>query len=40
MKQLNHDLQQTFIIVTHDAQIGAACERIVHMEDGQIVGAM
>jgi putative ABC transport system ATP-binding protein len=38
MKQLNRDMQQTFIIVTHDSQIGAACERIVRMEDGQIVG--
>jgi putative ABC transport system ATP-binding protein len=40
--QLLHDLnernQQTFVIVTHDAGIGARCHRIVHMRDGQIVG--
>ncbi|MFN8441808.1 MAG: ABC transporter ATP-binding protein [Caldilineaceae bacterium] len=37
MKKLNHEQGQTFIIVTHDAGIGAACDRIVHMQDGEIV---
>jgi putative ABC transport system ATP-binding protein len=40
--QLLHDLnernQQTFVIVTHDAGIGARCHRIVRMKDGEIVG--
>jgi len=40
--QLMHDLnernQQTFVIVTHDAGIGARCHRIIRMKDGAIVG--
>ncbi|MEA3190279.1 MAG: putative transport system ATP-binding protein [Thermoplasmata archaeon] len=29
---------QTFVIVTHDAQVAAACGRVVRMADGRIVG--
>ncbi len=38
MERLNREQQQTFVIVTHDAGIGARCHRIVHMIDGHIVG--
>jgi putative ABC transport system ATP-binding protein len=38
MERLNREQQQTFVIVTHDAGIGARCHRIIHMKDGQIVG--
>jgi putative ABC transport system ATP-binding protein len=38
LETLNRRQQQTFVIVTHDAGIGARCHRIVHMRDGQIVG--
>ncbi len=38
MESLNADHQQTFVIVTHDASIGARCHRIVRMRDGQITG--
>lgn len=38
MHTLNERNQQTFVIVTHDAGIGARCHRIVLMKDGQIVG--
>jgi len=38
MEQLNALHQQTFVIVTHDAAIGARCHRIIHMKDGAIVG--
>ncbi|MGL4650976.1 MAG: ABC transporter ATP-binding protein, partial [Caldilineaceae bacterium] len=37
MRNLNRERNQTFVIVTHDAQIGAACDRIIRMEDGEIV---
>lgn len=37
MQQLNRELGQTFIIVTHDPVIGNACDRVVRMQDGQIV---
>ena len=38
MHQLNQEHGQTFIIVTHDATIGASCDRIVRMYDGLIEG--
>jgi putative ABC transport system ATP-binding protein len=38
MERLNAEQQQTFVIVTHDAGIGARCHRIVHMRDGLIIG--
>ncbi len=37
MRTLNRERMQTLVIVTHDPIIGAACDRIVHMEDGRIV---
>ncbi len=37
MRQLNKERGQTFVIVTHDASIGASCNRIVYMQDGEIV---
>ena len=39
MRGLNRDHHQTFVDVTHDAGIGAQCDRIVHMQDGLIVDA-
>ena len=38
MRQLNQERGQTFVIVTHDAEIGASCDRIIKMHDGLIVG--
>ena len=37
MQRLNQEGGQTFVIVTHDPQVAALCERIVRMEDGEIV---
>lgn len=37
MRRLNQDNQQTFIIVTHDPEVGMKCDRIIHMRDGEIV---
>ena len=37
MRRLNQERQQTLVIVTHDPIIGAACDRIIRMEDGLIV---
>ena len=37
METLNEDQGLTFVIVTHDPAIGARCNRVVHMRDGQIV---
>ena len=38
MIDLNKRSQLTFVIVTHDAGVGAQCDRIVRMIDGEIVG--
>ena len=38
MRDLNQRSGLTFVIVTHDAGIGDRCDRIVRMEDGQIMG--
>jgi len=37
MRRLNQSQGQTLVLVTHDPNIGAACDRIVHMQDGLIV---
>jgi putative ABC transport system ATP-binding protein len=36
-RQFNRQHGQTFIIVTHDAEVAAACDRVIHMRDGVIV---
>jgi putative ABC transport system ATP-binding protein len=38
MIDLNKRSNLTFVIVTHDPGVGAQCDRIVRMIDGQIVG--
>jgi putative ABC transport system ATP-binding protein len=37
MRQLNRSRGQTLVLVTHDPEIGAQCDRIVRMQDGQII---
>jgi putative ABC transport system ATP-binding protein len=37
MRELNQSLKMTFVLVTHDPGVGARCDRIVRMRDGQIV---
>jgi len=37
MRELNQKNQLTFVLVTHDAGVGARCDRIVRMRDGLIV---
>jgi putative ABC transport system ATP-binding protein len=34
MRQLNRDNNQTFVIVTHDSEVGAQCDRIITIRDG------
>jgi putative ABC transport system ATP-binding protein len=37
MRKLNRENKETFIIVTHDPEVGAQCDRIIHMRDGSII---
>jgi putative ABC transport system ATP-binding protein len=37
LRGLNRDMGHTFLIVTHDAEVGAACDRIIGMRDGRVV---
>ena len=37
MQNLNRQQRQTFVIVTHDPEVGELCDRVIHMYDGQIV---
>jgi putative ABC transport system ATP-binding protein len=37
MRRLNKENGQTFVIVTHDPEVGARCDRIIHMRDGLVV---
>jgi putative ABC transport system ATP-binding protein len=37
LHKLNKEHGQTFVIVTHDPEVGARCDRIIHMRDGLVV---
>lgn len=39
MQALNREHNQTFVIVTHDPEVGQQCDRIIHMSDGEIVSS-
>ncbi len=40
MRSLNQEQGQTFVIVTHDAAIGDSCDRVIRMQDGEVVRAV
>jgi putative ABC transport system ATP-binding protein len=37
LRQLNRTHEQTFVIVTHNPEVAAACDRTLQMEDGHFV---
>lgn len=37
MRRLNKENGQTFVIVTHDPEVGERCDRIIRMRDGRII---
>jgi ABC-type lipoprotein export system ATPase subunit len=39
LRQFNRERGQSFVLVTHDAEVGAACDRIIKMRDGRILEA-
>jgi putative ABC transport system ATP-binding protein len=38
LRTFNREGGQTVVLVTHDAEVGASCDRIIRMRDGLIVG--
>ena len=36
LRRLNHELKQTYVVVTHDPKIGKMADRIIYMENGEI----
>jgi putative ABC transport system ATP-binding protein len=40
LRQLNKDLSQTIVMITHNPEAAAYCDRVVHMRDGVIVDGM
>jgi putative ABC transport system ATP-binding protein len=37
LRDLNRTQGQTFVIVTHDPDVGAACDRVIRMRDGRVI---
>jgi putative ABC transport system ATP-binding protein len=37
LRRLNHDLQQTIVVVTHSPDMAALCDRTLQMHDGHVV---
>ncbi len=37
LRSFNRERGQTVLIVTHDQEVGAACDRIIRMRDGRII---
>jgi putative ABC transport system ATP-binding protein len=38
LRQLNQEYHQTIVVVTHDPDVAAACDRTLHMRDGRFLG--
>jgi putative ABC transport system ATP-binding protein len=38
LRELNHEYRQTMVVVTHDAEVAASCDRTLRMRDGLFVG--
>ena len=36
LRQFNHEHGQTIVLVTHDSEVGEACDRVIRMRDGRI----
>jgi putative ABC transport system ATP-binding protein len=36
VRRLNREDARTFLLVTHDPEVGAACDRVIRMRDGEI----
>ena len=39
MREINLHTGTTFVLVTHDPDVAAACDRVIHMRDGRVADA-
>ena len=39
LRRFNRERGKTLLVVTHDEDVGQACDRIIHMRDGQCQGS-
>ena len=37
LKSINKKMGTTFLLVTHDSEVAKQCNRILHMDDGEII---
>ncbi|RJQ50915.1 MAG: ABC transporter ATP-binding protein [Actinobacteria bacterium] len=37
MREINRSTGTTFVLVTHNPEVGEACDRVIHMRDGLVV---
>jgi putative ABC transport system ATP-binding protein len=37
LRRFNRERGQAFLLVTHDPEVGAACDRIIRMRDGLVL---
>jgi putative ABC transport system ATP-binding protein len=40
LRQLNQELDQTIVMITHNPEVAAYSHRVLHMRDGQVVDAL
>ena len=38
LKMTSHEFQQTVIMITHNEEIAQMADRVIHIEDGKILG--
>ena len=38
LRELNKELGQTFVLITHDPVVGQATDRLIQLRDGEIIG--
>ena len=37
LRRINRERGHTVLLVTHDPEVGAACDRVIRMRDGRVI---